>query len=381
MDRAHVLVVADNAQTGEDLTTRLLPEAGYDVTLADADTRPPEDVDAVLVDVDRVLVSPLTGLQAQRRMGCQAPALLLAPRLNEEMASQILELNIRDFLTKPADEGEILERVRNLLQFSHSERAQQETAERIRQHDEMLRRRLEETETLSAIARSLTIVDNLDTVLARIVDAGVYLTHAEEGALFMADEVGKLYVRAEKNLGEREVHVLSALSEDSTAMLVYQTGEAVMRSGEESELKVKTGYFVKALINVPIVVGSTIVGVLAVYNHSQKPFQPTDISTLTALSDYAALALSRAEAVAALQRQVLDASEASRKVFFHTNTMDSPIESIEAQVESLLHGTPGPINEAQSDSLNRIKLSLTRLKEIERYVRELAEDFAAEEHP
>jgi DNA-binding response OmpR family regulator len=176
VERAHVLVVADNAQTGEDLTTRLLPEAGYDVTLADADTRPPEDVDAVLVDVDRVLVSPLAGLQAQRRMGCQTPALLLAPRLNEEMASLILELNIRDFLTKPADEGEILEKVRNLLQFSHSERAQQETAERIRQHDEMLRRRLEETETLSAIARSLTMVNSLDTVLTRIVDAGVYLT-------------------------------------------------------------------------------------------------------------------------------------------------------------------------------------------------------------
>ena len=379
MDRAHVLVVADSEESADHLAHDLLPQAGYEVTLA-ADNTPPPSVDIVLVDAGRVLVSPLAGLQAQRRLGCDAPALLVAPRLNEAMASQIFELNVRDFLTKPAEDSQLLAKIGHVLQLTELERGQQEVGMRLRQQDEALQRRLNELDALSRIGRVLTTVDNVETVLSRIVEAAVYLARAEEGALFMADEQGKLYLRAEKNIGQGQAQVLSTLSDDSTAMAVFQTGEPILRGGDEREsLKVKTGYLVRALINVPIIIRSRIVGVLAVYNHSNTLFERSDLTTLTALSVYAAIALDKARTVTELQQRVDAAAEASRKVLAHTDTIYSPVEAIEAQLESLLSEALGPITETQADVLVRIRLSTVRLKEIGEFVRALAEEYRSEQ--
>jgi two-component system NtrC family sensor kinase len=377
VDKPHILVVTDNADYAEYLADHLLPGAGYEATRADENTPPPA-VDVVLVDVDRVLVSPLGGLYTQRQMGCHAPALLVAPRLNESMAAEIFELNIRDFITKPSPEDHMLDRLKKVLELTELERGQQEIGERLRQQDEMLQRRLSELETLSRVGQALTTVDDVETVLARVVSAAVYLTRAEEGALFMAEERGNLHVRAEKNMGEEDVKVLNALSEDSTAMHVLRTGEPVLQTGEEGQIRVKTGFLVWALVNVPIIIGTQIVGVLAVYNRSQKPFESADLATLAALSDYAALALSKAEAIVDFHGRVHEAAEASRKVFIHTDAMYSPIEAIEIQIEMLLSGSPGPITEAQADALRRIQLSAVRLKEIDEAVRQLAAKYGVE---
>lgn len=376
-NKAHVLVVFDDRQHGGSLAS-LLRNAGYEATLADPNTAPPP-VDVVLVDVDSVLVSPMAGLQAQRRMGCRAPALLVAPRLSESMAAQVFELNIRDFLTKPARDEDLLAKIKSVLELTALERGQQEIGERLKQQDEALKRRLNELEVLSRVGRALTTVDDVDTVLTRIVDAAVYLTRAEEGALFMADERGELYVRAERGQGQAKVQTVSTLSQDSTATYVLETGQPIIRKGEEDSLQVKTGYLVQALVNVPIMVGNEVVGVLAVYNRSDRAFEEHDLTTLTALSDYATLALRMAEAIAGTQGQLNKAMEISRKVLLHTDTMYSPIESIESQLQALLNDKHGPLTKGQADALQRIRLAAVRLKEVGGFVRQLNEELGSEQ--
>jgi hypothetical protein len=355
-----------------------LRNAGYEATLADTNAAPPP-VDVVLVDVDSVLVSPMAGLQAQRRQGCRAPALLVAPRLSESMAAQVFELNIRDFLTKPARDEDLLAKIKSVLELTALERGQREIGERLHQQDEALKRRLNELEVLSRVGRALTTVDDVDTVLTRIVDAAVYLTRAEEGALFMADERGELYVRAERGQGQAKVQTVSTLSQDSTATYVLETGQPIIRKGEEDSLQVKTGYLVQALVNVPIMVGNEVVGVLAVYNRSDRAFEEHDLTTLTALSDYATLALRMAEAIAGTQGQLNKAMEISRKVLLHTDTMYSPIESIESQLQALLTDKHGPLTKGQADALQRIRLAAVRLKEVGGFVRQLNEELGSEQ--
>lgn len=379
MSDAHILVVADNEEHASHLANHLLKYAGYEATVAKNDT-PPPPVDIVLVDVDRVLVSPLVGLQAQRRLGCKAPALLVAPRLNEAMAAQVFELNIRNFLTKPAKDDDLLKKIEDVLRLTELERGQKEMGERLRRQDEALKRRLDELDTMSRVGRVLTIVEDVDTVLARVVDAVVYLTRADEGALFMADKLGNLHLRAEKNLGQREAITISTLSDDSTAIIAFQTGKPVMRGGEvEGEtFKVKTGYLVQALINVPIVIGTKVVGVMAVYNHGKNPFEENDLKLMVALSDYAAVALDKAQRVTDLQQRVQEASEDTRKVFAHIDGLTSPIEAIDAQLELLLSKKLGDITQKQADALKRVRRSMVRIKEISDSVQAIAEGYEPE---
>jgi two-component system NtrC family sensor kinase len=379
MSNAHVLVITDNEEHASHLANHLLKEAGYEATVAKDDTPPPE-VDVVLVDVDRVMVAPLVGLQAQRRLGCKAPALLVAPRLNEAMAAQVFELNIRNFITKPAKDAELLDKLKDVLRLTELERGQQQMGEQLRQQDVALKRRLDEMDTMSRVGRVLTTVDDVDTVLARVVDAVVYLTGADEGALFMADKQGNLNLRAEKNLGQKEASTLSTLSSDSTAAVVFQTGKPVVRGGEVTgeTFKVKTGFLVQALINVPIIVGPKVVGVMAVYNHGNKPFAEDDLKTLTALSDYAAIALDKAQTMTDLQKRIEGASEDTRKVFAHTDNLTSPSEAIDAQLKLLLSKKLGDLTQEQMDALERIRLSMVRIKEIGDSVRTIAEAYQPE---
>ena len=57
-DKARILVVYDDKEHANRLVGHLLAGAGYEAVLAGGDRKPPP-VDLVLVDVDRVLVSPL----------------------------------------------------------------------------------------------------------------------------------------------------------------------------------------------------------------------------------------------------------------------------------------------------------------------------------
>ena len=52
----------------------------------------------------------------------------------------------------------------------------------------LLEHRVRELNTLHEIARAVTSVLDLESVLNRIVEAAVFLTNAEEGFLFLVDE-------------------------------------------------------------------------------------------------------------------------------------------------------------------------------------------------
>ena len=111
----------------------------------------------------------------------------------------------------------------------------------------------------------MTSVLDLESVLNRIVEASVYLTNAEEGFLLLVDEeTGELTLRAGKGLGEKAARVMSMKVRDSIAGQVVKTGRPVRMGGfrHDEEYKVKTGYLVKSLVNVPIKSANRVVGVL-----------------------------------------------------------------------------------------------------------------------
>lgn len=387
-EMTRVLVVTDSEESLNRLAYEVLPQAGYEVIVADANTAPPP-VDIVVADVTRMLVSPLGPLQTQRELGCNAPALLVAPRLSEALIPGVFALNVHNFLTSPATDDALLDKIGDVLEAARQNPTEdtpvsqpqdampdpsQNTASD--QTKDAFVRNLQDVEALTQIGRMLTTVDDVDTVLSRIVDAAVFLARAEEGALFMANEKGQLYLRAEKNIGEREAQALSVLSEDSLAAQVFQTGEPIMRgSGEEEALKVKTGYLVQALINIPVIIGQHIVGVLAVYNNSLAPFEHANVRMLDALAVFAAIALEKAHTVTGLKERIDAAAEASRRALITIDSLQSPIEALDAQIETLLSGALGTPTESQADALTRMRAAITGLKETSNTVHTLAQDF------
>jgi GAF domain-containing protein/nitrogen-specific signal transduction histidine kinase len=162
-----------------------------------------------------------------------------------------------------------------------------------------LERRIRELSTLHDIARAVTSVLDRESVLNRIVEAAVYLTNGEEGFLMLVDETsGDLALCAGKGLGDKASRIMNMPVKDSIAGQVVKTGRPIRRGGfrRGEEYKVKTGYLVKSLVNVPIKWAGQVIGVLSVDHSiaSMRSFSDHDVALLASLADYAAIAIQNA---------------------------------------------------------------------------------------
>src|SRR6185436_5774790 len=123
-----------------------------------------------------------------------------------------------------------------------------------------------------------------------------------------------LYLRAAKNLGEARAQRMRMPIDDSLAGQVIRTGKPIRldKSSAGAALKVKTGFLVRAILQVPLMLGGTAFGVLAVDNQqSERTFSENDQYLLSALADYAAIAIENAR----LYQQIKGSEERYRDLF------------------------------------------------------------------
>jgi signal transduction histidine kinase len=153
----------------------------------------------------------------------------------------------------------------------------------------------DEIQTLFALSKSLTEVLDLTEVLNRVVEAARSLTGAEEGMILLPDdEAGRLYLRARVGIDDEVARNFRIKTEDSLAGQVYSSGEPVLINAQRPQ-KVKTKYFVNALLYVPILLKGTCIGVLGVSNKAaQYDFEPRHQELLLNLASYAAVAIENA---------------------------------------------------------------------------------------
>lgn len=155
--------------------------------------------------------------------------------------------------------------------------------------------RLDEIQTLFALGRSLTEVLNLSEVLNRIVEAARRLTNAEEGMILLPDdETSELWLRAKVGIDVEVARNFRIKTHDTLAGSVFRSGKPLMIA-EQGPQKIKTEYFVNALLYVPILLRGTPIGVFGVNNRQKHDiFEPHDQEMLVNLASYAAIAIENA---------------------------------------------------------------------------------------
>jgi signal transduction histidine kinase len=164
------------------------------------------------------------------------------------------------------------------------------------QDNATLPRRPDHLQTLFALGKSLTEVLDLTEVLNRVVEAARYLTNADESMILLPDEDGgeELYLRARTGMDGETARNFRVKTVDNYAGIVYQSGQAVM-VGARGPQRLKTQYFVNALLYVPILVRGRAIGVLGVNNRLREdPFTQAHQELLINLATYAAIAIENA---------------------------------------------------------------------------------------
>jgi PAS domain S-box-containing protein len=283
-----ILLVDDNVENTEFMVDYLLVPNGYTPMVASdgrqglamALTRRP---DLIILDFRLPGMSGLDVLQALREKSVDIPVIFITAYGSEDDIVSCFRLGIKDYFRKPFDVERMLATVERV--FSEKRQQEQQTAQ---QHE--LEEYIKELGTLYG--------SSLERVLNRIVEIATALTGAEEGYLLLVDQqTDELYMRSALNLGERFAREFRIKIKDSITGRVVRTGKPVRYNylDESDRFKVKTGYLVKALINVPLSSNGRTIGVLGVDNKmSSKTFSRADQDLLVLLAEHAATAIGNA---------------------------------------------------------------------------------------
>jgi signal transduction histidine kinase/DNA-binding response OmpR family regulator len=248
----------------------------------------------------------------------EVPFILTGVSGSAETFKRALRMGVVDYLLKPLEIEEARAAIARALVQKPPSLPPRETsllARGFEQINRQLEKRVRELSILHGIGKAVASVRDLEKLLNRIVEAAVYLTGAEEGFLLLIDEeTDELYMRAGQGLGKKFATGFRLKSEDNLSWQVVRTGKPIMISSvaDEERFKLKTGYLVKALLHVPLKLRGEAIGVLSVDNKiARRSFTDDDLHLLSALADYAAIAIDnvrqyeRAEAEAGRYAELL----------------------------------------------------------------------------
>jgi CheY-like chemotaxis protein len=288
-----VLVLADMPESGEWLVREVLLPRGFPAEVARPDS-PPADV--LAIDLTQLQGLQVTGLRQRREQGERAPAIVMASRINPELARDLFRLGAKDFLLKPCKPDDIVQSILNAYHQSAVQVGERQSMDELRNNIEQLRRRNEELRSLLDVGRAVTQTRQADLLLRQIVEAAAYLTGAEDAGIYMLEETsGDIILRASKeSQGGRAMTNRIPVSDEFVNQVIKSGQTVVRQKSGQVNLKVKTGYMVQTLANVPIWVEGRIGGVLGVYNRTAlMNFSEHHVQLLRGLAAWAGVAIER----------------------------------------------------------------------------------------
>jgi PAS domain S-box-containing protein len=299
MSNEKILIVDDKPEVAEFCDEYLFRPQGYTPLIAYDGPEGlamalREDPDLMILDFRLPRMSGLDVLRALREKQVDLPVIFTTAYGSQEDIAEAFRLGVKDYLTKPFDPAEMLSMVQRVLA------EQREQEDQARRQGELER----QVKKLSSLYGS-----SVQSVLNHIVESAVAISDAEEGYLLLLDEQsGELHMRSALNMGDVFASEFRVRVTDSVAGQVVESGEPVRLSqgdGEEG-LKIKTGYLVSAVANVPLRANGRIIGVLGVDNReSSDPFAQSDLDLLVSLADHAAAAITNASVYEEIHRTLV----------------------------------------------------------------------------
>lgn len=309
MTQECILVIDNSAETQQLLAELVIEPSGYR-TIAALNGEEglrlalQEHPDLIILATQLPKMDGFKVLQALREESVTIPVIFTTTSEPAALAVQAFRLGARDYLIKPFKHQEIQEAIERVLAGTRLREEQDQLAQQQMETTQQLQDQLQELNAVYAIGRSVTSLLDLDRVLNRVVEAAVYMVEAEEGLLLLLnEEEDELYLRAAKDVDEKTARSLRMRVDDSIAGRAIRTDRPVLLSGER--IKAATGYLVKALLYLPLRVPERgVIGVMGVVNReSESSFSERHIFLLSALADYAAVAIENARLFAAIETE------------------------------------------------------------------------------
>ena len=376
-----IVVVDDDPDVLDLVVEQVLKPQGYQVVTAQdgaaalqlALENPP---DILITSLELPGFSGRDLMAALRSQGVEGTLIATGPRGADSQALQAFRLGAKDYLGKPLREAELVASIDRALAEVRLRREREQLAGKLAVANQQLEKRVRELTTLAGIGKAVTAVTNLTHLFGRLLDAGLFVTEAEVGWLVLAEEnSSKLMLRAGKNLPNLSTIRLNQPWDDGISSLLMLSGEGLILSGP-ALAKLRAGQVVKAAVAVPLKAKEKVIGVIVAGNRSGKAFGARDQAMLSAVADYAVIAIINGWLFQAMEARVQNLQRAYDDQVSANVRKDSdlertalqlrtPLQQVRGSLEPLVHGQIGAITTRQAEAVHA---ALDRLTAIERQI-------------
>ena len=340
-EKDRVLLINSDKQEMETLVESALEPSGYDVQatgdggqgLSMVLENPP---DVIVLDLGLQGLTGkdvIAGLNAQ---GLTVPIIALGDEGAEKDAVAAFRLGAKDFLTRPVREAELISAIERALKEVRLRRERETLAGELRQAVDALEERLQEMHTLMAIGKTVTSLTNLDQLFRRVVQAAVTLTKANAGGFLLRDDQGReLILRAGYDLSPALEAMIDKPVQDDLAQLVMNSQEPFLADGKGLQQFKPLDRESGAVIYAPLVIQGQSVGILWVSN-ARLPFKEHQKDLMTALADYAAIAIVNARLFAAMEQRSQRLEQLNQELQMRQAAAPSPEQAVVEPADALV---------------------------------------------
>jgi two-component system NtrC family sensor kinase len=379
-----ILVVDDDLDVLDLVVQQVLKPQGYQVATAQDGAAALQIAlqsapDIIITSLDLPGLSGRDLMAALRSQSYECTLIATGPRGADSQALQAFRLGAKDYLGKPLREAELVASIDRALGEVRLRREREQLAGKLAGANQQLEKRVKELTTLAGIGKAVTAVTNLTHLSARLLDAGLFVTEAEVGWLVLAEEnSGKLVLRAGKNLPNLSTIRINQPWDDGISSLLMLSGEGLILSGP-ALARLRAGQVVKAAVAVPLKAKEKVIGVFVAGNHSGKPFSERDQAMLSAVADYAVIAIINGWLFQAMEARVQNLQRAyddqvnanvrkDADVERTAQQLKTPLEQIRGTLEPMVTGQMAGISGRQAEAVHA---ALDRITALERQIDEL----------
>lgn len=377
--RDSAVLIVDDEQANLDLLEACLADDGYTRLHC---VRDPREVverydtvrpDIVLLDLHMPYLDGFAVMeQLLQRVpaGDFLPILVLTADITPEAKRRALSGGAKDFLSKPFDLGEVVQRIANLLETKHLHREEREarrTAEAaegrariLAEAGRILATSFDYHTTLSSLAR---------LAVPTVADYAVVDVLQEDGSI---DRVGVAHIDPAKEVLLRESSHLAAgrlpgthpemgaLLEGRESVVTEITAEAIAAmAADEEHLRIISELSPSSLIAVPLQAPGRVIGSLVlVQAESGRRFEMADFRLAQELAGRAAMAVENARLYHAAER-ALHAREEMLSIVAHD--LRNPLNAIILGVEGVLEELPQGQRPVEYQTLQTVRVSARRM--------------------
>lgn len=253
--------------------------------------------DLILLDYQMPRMNGVEMLQQMEALGYKIPVILMTFYGSEDVAVEVYRLGVQDYIAKPFTVEEMVVAIERALSNARLLKEKDALTNRLIGANRELQNRLHELNVLYAVGKTVTTLADMRDVLPMVVDAACKVTNADEGYLYLAGHQ-RLVCVAHRQHGQSEAEAVQYPSDDRAALYVVQHRQPVLKPANPE----KQGD--QALAYAPLTLREQIIGVLGVRaTPGRQGFSKHQGALLSALSDYAAIAIQNARSVELLAEQ------------------------------------------------------------------------------